>query len=173
MTDPQKDFSAPLKTAETEEEFLAVETQKETEGKAETEKDNIVPAEKDISQPKPTSVKKPVISRIPKKIPAPHDPLTIKIERVLEEGLEESYQKLSPVAKQEFKIKGEATATAIKELLFSTKVQVKKILNLIIAWLKLLPGVNRFFLEQEAKIKTDKLLAIKKREEEKESQKII
>jgi len=28
-------------------------------------------------------------------------------------------------------------------------------------WLKILPGVNKFFLEQEAKIKTDKILALK------------
>jgi hypothetical protein len=35
---------------------------------------------------------------------------------------------------------------------------VKKILALIRDWLKLIPGVNRFFLEQEAKIKTDKIL---------------
>jgi len=28
-------------------------------------------------------------------------------------------------------------------------------------WLKLIPGVNKFFLEQEAKIKTDEVLKLK------------
>jgi hypothetical protein len=32
-------------------------------------------------------------------------------------------------------------------------------------WLKLLPGVNRFFLEQEAKIKTDRIIHLKKTQE--------
>ena len=34
----------------------------------------------------------------------------------------------------------------------------RKILKLIRSWLKLIPGVNKFFLEQEAKIKTDKIV---------------
>ena len=43
----------------------------------------------------------------------------------------------------------------------STKVKVKKILKLILEWLRILPGINRFFLEQEAKIKTDRIIQLK------------
>ena len=79
----------------------------------------------------------------------------------MEDGLNDSYQRLSPVAKQEFKLKGEQTASQIRELLKSAHVKVKKILRLILDWLRMLPGVNHFFLEQEAKIKTDKIIALK------------
>ncbi len=95
-------------------------------------------------------------------IPIVKDEVTLKIEKVMEENVGDAYQRLSPIAKQEFKIKGEETALKIRELLSSTHVKAKKILSLILAWLRLLPGVNRFFLEQEAKIKTDKIIFLNK-----------
>jgi hypothetical protein len=85
----------------------------------------------------------------------------VQIEKVMEEGLKDAYNELTPIQKQEFKIKGEEIAWEIRNLLKSAHVQVKKVVRLILAWLKMLPGVNRFFLEQEAKIKTDKILALK------------
>jgi hypothetical protein len=103
-------------------------------------------------------IRKPVI------VPQTKDEVAVKIEKILEDGLGDAYQRLSPVAKQEFKIKGEKTAVKISELLRSTHVKVKKILRLIIEWLKILPGINRFFLEQEAKIKTDKILELKNKQ---------
>ena len=92
------------------------------------------------------------------------DEVIIKIEKIMEESLNDSYQRLSPVAKQEFKLKGEQTATQIRELLKGSHIKVKKILRLIFDWLRMLPGVNHFFLEQEAKIKTDRIIALKKKE---------
>lgn len=89
------------------------------------------------------------------------DPITVQIEKIMEEGIGEAYQELTPVQKQQFKIKGEETANQIKLLLHATKIKVKKIFTLLLEWLKLLPGVNKFFLMQEAKIKTDKILGIK------------
>ena len=41
---------------------------------------------------------------------------------------------------------------------WATTGKAKKIFQLILEWLKLLPGINRFFLEQEAKIKTDRII---------------
>ena len=67
---------------------------------------------------------------------------------------------------QEFKIKGEETAGKIRELLKSTHIKVKKIFRLIYEWLRLLPGVNKFFLEQEAKIKTDNIVLIQKEQDQ-------
>ncbi len=107
----------------------------------------------------------PSLRRPKKAIPQVQDEVTLKIERVLEEGLSDSFQRLSPIAQQEFKIKGEETAIKIRELLSSTHVKVKKVLAYILEWLKLLPGVNRFFLEQEAKIKADRILQIMERKE--------
>ena len=85
----------------------------------------------------------------------------------MSEGLEDAYQKLPPIAQQEFKLKGEQTAGLIRELMRSTKIKVKKIFQLIADWLSLLPNINHFFLEQEAKIKTDKIIKLKKQEAEK------
>lgn len=69
---------------------------------------------------------------------------------------------MSPNKREEFRVKGEETTKKINELLGQTKIKVKKIINLIKAWLKIIPGVNKFFLEQETKLKTDKILKIKK-----------
>ena len=86
-----------------------------------------------------------------------------KIENILEEDLEEIYFKMPPKKQAELKVKGEQAASQIRELLKSAHIKVKKILRLILDWLRILPGVNHFFLEQEAKIKTDKIIALKER----------
>ncbi len=85
-----------------------------------------------------------------------------QIEKILEADLEQIYLNLSPARQKEFKIKGEQTASQINKLLSQVKVKVKKIINLIKKWLALIPGVNKFFLEQEAKIKADELLKLKR-----------
>ena len=61
-----------------------------------------------------------------------------------------------------FKKAGEETVAQIDVLLSETKLRINKIIDLIKKWLKMIPGVNKFFLEQEAKIKTDKIIKIKK-----------
>ncbi len=106
---------------------------------------------------------KPTIKRRPAMPPPAKDETIIKIEKILEDGLNDSYQRLSPIARQEFKLKGEQTATQIRDLLKDSHVKVKKILRLILDWLRMLPGINHFFLEQEAKIKTDKIISLKNR----------
>ncbi len=86
-----------------------------------------------------------------------------QIEDVLAEDLGEIYNNLTPKEQKAFKIKGEETARSVFQLVYhQTKVKVKKILKLIRNWLKVIPGMNKFFLEQEAKIKTDKIIALAK-----------
>jgi hypothetical protein len=94
-------------------------------------------------------------------IPQVKDELAIKIEKVLEKNIGEAYQLLSPAGKEAFKIRGEKTTNAIKELVQNGHVKTRTIVQLIIGWLKMLPGVNRFFIEQEAKIKTDQILKLR------------
>ena len=84
-----------------------------------------------------------------------------KIEEVMAEDLEDIYVGLSPVEQQEFKKKGEETAKEINSLMDKAKLKVKKVVNLIRKWLSVIPGINKFFLEQEAKIKTDEIIKIK------------
>ncbi len=86
------------------------------------------------------------------------DPVTEKIEHILEEDLTDLYVQMKPSEQVLFKKKGEETAAKIRELLHQTKVNAKKIFDLLREWFKLIPGINRFFLEQEAKIKTDQIL---------------
>ncbi|MDD2656060.1 MAG: hypothetical protein PHQ18_00605 [Patescibacteria group bacterium] len=95
-------------------------------------------------------------------IPIVKDEMTLRIEKVMEDGLEDAYKELTPLQQQEFKIKGEQTAWKIRQVLKKTHVKIKEVFKLLFEWLRLLPGVNKFFLEQEAKIKADKIISIKK-----------
>ncbi|PIZ94851.1 MAG: hypothetical protein COX81_02340 [Candidatus Magasanikbacteria bacterium CG_4_10_14_0_2_um_filter_37_12] len=94
-------------------------------------------------------------------IPQIRDDITVKLEHIMEDGLADAYKELTPIQKQEFKMKGEETALKIRTLLSSARIKIKSIFQLILEWLKFLPGINRHFLEQEAKIKTDKIIALK------------
>ncbi|MFA5754241.1 MAG: hypothetical protein WC905_02735 [Patescibacteria group bacterium] len=85
----------------------------------------------------------------------------IAIDDILAEGLNDVFLKMPPAAQAEFKKKGEETVVKINGLLSQARVKVNKIIDLIRRWLKLIPGVNRFFLEQEAKIKADKIFKIR------------
>jgi hypothetical protein len=89
------------------------------------------------------------------------DAQLLAIEKVLEQDLEQIYFDLPEESKSVFKKEGELTARKINALLSETKVAAQKIVDLVLAWLSLVPGVNRFFAEQEAKIKADKILAMK------------
>lgn len=104
----------------------------------------------------------PKMRRPTRPIPQVRDEVTLKIEKILEDGLGDAWSRLSPLAQQEFKVKGEETAQAIRALLRAAHVKVKKIFRLILEWLKMLPGINRFYLQQEAKIKTDRLIELHK-----------
>ncbi|MDO9399610.1 MAG: hypothetical protein Q7T79_02920 [bacterium] len=84
-----------------------------------------------------------------------------QVEKVLESGLKEIYDQLPDDKKREFKIVGEQTAIKINLLLEKTKVKIKDIIDLIKKWLLLIPGINKYFLEQEAKIKADEIIKIK------------
>lgn len=93
-------------------------------------------------------------------------PHFLEVEKILEDGLAEVYQNLPPASQQVFKIKGEQTVAQIANLLNTAKLSLaqfsKQVFNLIIGWLKVIPGVNKYFLEQEAKIKADKILSLRK-----------
>jgi hypothetical protein len=118
---------------------------------------------------RPVPVEQPAVAELPAAAPAPapvavaviaKDAYRMKIERVLENGLVEIYVALPPDRRQAFKLKGEETAAALRAMLDQTKINFGKVLDLIRAWLKIIPRVNRYFLEQEAKIKADKIFML-------------
>lgn len=88
-------------------------------------------------------------------------PFHQSLEAILEEDLENLYFSMPEKKQQEFKIKGEQTAQQIAKLVTTAKATFKKVFKLILNWLKIIPGVNKYFLEQEAKIKADRILEIK------------
>lgn len=106
-------------------------------------------------------LKRPKKNKYAGSIPQIRDDFTVQIEHIMEDGLKDAFLSMTPVQQQEFKIKGEETAILIRESLQSTKVKVKKIIFLLVDWLRLIPGINVFFVEQEAKIKADKLIALR------------
>ncbi|MEK7665615.1 MAG: hypothetical protein AAB337_01905 [Patescibacteria group bacterium] len=95
------------------------------------------------------------------------DPLTAEIEQVLSQDLDELYNELAPDKKERFKVEGEKVASLIRQMMKKGKLHTRKVLVLIRRWLGLIPGVNRFFLEQESKIKTDRILMIEEEEKQK------
>jgi hypothetical protein len=135
-------------------EFLPVEKVKEEEEKISKDKEKVEEERPSLAQP--------AAAQPPAQAWEDRSSLSIlrrQVEDILAEDLQPIYDQLSPALRKEFKIKGEETASRIAVLLTETKVKVKKILQLIRDWLKIIPGINKFFLEQESKIKTDRLLA--------------
>ncbi len=104
----------------------------------------------------------------PTAIPHPaKNPNLVEVENILSAGLEDAYKELPPELKIKFKLEGERVSGLIWQMVETAKIQAQKILDLIRHWLKMIPHVNYFFLEQETKIKTDKIILFaKKRKEE-------
>ena len=89
------------------------------------------------------------------------DPQLLRIEHVLEQDLYDVFAKMNPAEQSKFKEKGEETAQKIAKLLANSKVRLKQVIRLIADWLKVIPGVNKFFVQQEAKIKAEKIIKFK------------
>lgn len=91
------------------------------------------------------------------------------VEKILEDGLGDYYNQLPEPAKVRFQQKGEQVAGEIAMMVRGLKVKVKQVILLIRDWLLTIPGVNKFFLEQEAKIKTDRILELERERREESS----
>ena len=85
-----------------------------------------------------------------------------EIDDILSEGLEDVFLALSSEKQANFKQVGEETKVKINILLQKTQIKVEQIVNLIKKWLGIIPSVNYYYLEQEAKIKADKIMKLKK-----------
>lgn len=105
-------------------------------------------------------VPKPNVTPAPVAVHQPTNPLIKNIEDTMADGLADAYQAMDPKTQQEFKRVGEETASAISKLLSQSKIQVQKIVSLILRWLRIIPRVNPYYLEQQAKIKADAIVAM-------------
>lgn len=88
------------------------------------------------------------------------DDVMKEVEKILEDGLGDYFHTLPADAQKRFEKKGEEVAVQVAVMVRGFTVEVKRVLRLIRDWLLTVPGVNKFFLEQEAKIKTDRILAL-------------
>ncbi|MBN2884599.1 hypothetical protein JXE04_01615 [Patescibacteria group bacterium] len=84
------------------------------------------------------------------------------IDDILEDGLDSFFLQMNAQEQKRFKEAGEKTALKINQLLDKAKFSLNKIVSLIKRWLSLIPKTNKYFLEQEAKIKADKIFKINK-----------
>ena len=96
-------------------------------------------------------------------LPVAKEEELVRIERILEDGLRDPYLAMTPGQRARFKAEGEQVASRIRTLVAGAKETAAAVFALIREWLGLIPGVNRLFLEQEAKIKTDKVLELGRR----------
>ena len=95
---------------------------------------------------------------------APVDPTVRSIEKILSEDLMEQFKAMSPEEQAKFRVKGEETVSKLVLIMNKTVIKAKEVLMLIVGWLRFIPHVNKYFLEQESKIKTDKILELHKRQ---------
>lgn len=137
--------AAPVATPEVQPAPEAAPEEPEVEAPAEPEE---TPEQVPAAAPAPAPVVAPVVQK---------DELTKEVEQILSEDLEAIYKSLPADRRAKFKEEGEKTAGLIKQMIEHGKFHARRIVDLIRKWLSLIPGVNRFFLEQEAKIKADKL----------------
>lgn len=117
-----------------------------------------------LESPSPVS---PVsMSQEPQDPNSPQSKILKDVEKMLSDGLKDVYAALPPERKVLFKTQGEQVARVITDRIMNHHVDVKEIWTLTSAWLGNLPGVNKYFLEQEIKIKTDQLIGLAEVEQE-------
>ncbi|MBU4421722.1 hypothetical protein L6259_00095 [Candidatus Parcubacteria bacterium] len=93
---------------------------------------------------------------------ASYDEELIEIKSILSDDVSELYKQMSSLRRQIFRKRGEDIAIKIKIIMQKTCVKAADIFELIKNWLKMIPHLSSYFLEQEAKIKTDKILGMRK-----------
>lgn len=96
----------------------------------------------------------------PDAAPADKDKYRVKVERILEENLWDLYFALPAGSREKFKAEGEQAAAALRSAIEMKKTKPRVVLNAVNKWLKTIPKVNPYFLEQEAKIKTDQVMRL-------------
>jgi hypothetical protein len=103
----------------------------------------------------------PVAGAAAEAAPVPEaDAVTLEVEKILEDGLGDYVEAMPPDARQRFLAKGRDVSTQIALMVRQFKVELRRTITLIRDWLLTIPGVNRYFLEQEAKIKTDRIISL-------------
>ena len=89
---------------------------------------------------------------------AEKDEVTIEVEKILEAGLGEYVPDMPEEARQRFLKKGGEVAAQLSVMVRTLNIHVSLVVKLLKEWLLTIPGVNKYFIEQEAKIKADQII---------------
>ncbi len=84
------------------------------------------------------------------------------VENILSKGLDNIFLTMDQATQITFKTEGERAAKEITSILQKTKFKVKEIIDVIFKWLRIIPQVNKYYIEQEAKIKADVIMELHK-----------
>lgn len=96
----------------------------------------------------------------PAAVPIVKDEVTTEVEKILEDGLGEYIPDMPEEARVRFITKGGEVAGQLSVMVRTLNVQATIVIELIKEWLLTIPGVNRYFIEQESKIKTDRIMSL-------------
>lgn len=80
-----------------------------------------------------------------------------------DEPLQRIYAGLPPAVQGRFRDEGSILAAWIETAITSGKLILKEVHRRIVAWLRIIPRVNHWYLQQEAKVKTDAIVALSQR----------
>lgn len=86
-----------------------------------------------------------------------------QVESILAQGMDKVFLSMDATTQEAFKLKGEQTAKKITTLLQKGKIVINDIISIIMEWLRVVPSINQYYLEQEAKIKADLIIKMHKK----------
>lgn len=96
----------------------------------------------------------------PAHIEAIKDEVYEEVEKIVEDGLGPFVETMEAGAKDRFLKKGRDVTAIIAGMVRGMHIKTKEVFRLLKEWLLTIPGVNKFFLEQEVKIKTDRIVEL-------------
>jgi len=160
---PEK--SSNIEYAEPGAQTPQVENEKALEGEKNSQE---LAAEQPSTAPQQQPAQSSHVSALKERVATPHtkSERVQEIELIMSDGLADIYSTLDVTQQQAVKVEGEKAANEIEGLIEQGAVVAKKVLSILRNWLTKIPGVNKFFLEQESKLKTDKIMAITRKTQE-------
>lgn len=121
-----------------------------------------------IAAREPAAPEVPSASSAPAPVARPavveKSPLRKDIEAALaDESLQQIYAGLPPATQGRFQSAGELLAARLEQMLTIGTLNLRTAHSGITSWLQVIPRTNPFFLIQEAKVKTDAIVALSQR----------
>lgn len=91
----------------------------------------------------------------------PKDPIQKKIDDIFERNVADAFGELQPLQQEAFRVAAETAAASVHALLSAPKLEPTKIRAVVAGILQLLPETNPWWVEQEAALKTEALVALR------------